>query len=209
MGLHRMLQSLQRWSTVLFENAQRIDFDLTLPGLWSITPCGKDRYCCGKCKCDNTTETFFILGGESAFTTIGSPATGLVSIASSLSSLPTSASIASSASSLPTSNPYPTPPRSDRSMKIGLGVGIPLTAIVVGAVAIWALRRELRLKKQMQEMHARMIPSSYDANENPDPTSPGMSTSTHDDSGITLEERLLVSTSQPNPVMVNELSSLN
>ena len=96
-------------------------------------------------------------------------------------------------------------------MKIGLAVGIPLTAIVFGAVAILVFWRERRSKKEMQETRARRIPSSYGASygatKNPqDSTSQGMSTTRTDHSGITPEERLSDFTAQPNPVTVNERS---
>ena len=96
-------------------------------------------------------------------------------------------------------------------MKIGLAVGIPLTAVVFGAVAILVFWRERRWKKEMQEMRAHGIPSSYGASYGatkypPNSTSQDMSTSRTDHSGMTPEDRLSNFTAQPNPRTVNELS---
>ena len=154
-------------------------------------------------------------GGDSAFTTIGSLATGSVSIDSSVSSLATSASIsssgsplpistsiASSATFLPTSSPSATPSQSNKSMKVGLAVGIPLTALVFGAVAIWVFRHEHHSKKQMQKMYAHKMPSSHNnANKNLDPSPQGMPTFTQHDSVTTPEGRFLYPTSYSIPVM--------
>lgn len=157
-------------------------------------------------------------GGDSAFITIGSLATSSVSIGSPVSSLVTSASIpssgfplriststASSASFLPTSSPSAAPSQSNKSMRIGLAVGIPLTALVFGAVAIWVFRHERHSKKQMEEMHAQKILSSSNTNKNPYINPQGLLTATQHDSGAIHEGRFLNSTSHSNPVTINGL----
>lgn len=129
--------------------------------------CGDNRFCCesdylsGKCTCGTDGNATSISSGVARTvifqdsTPVGTPTINVVSVLATSSSLPTttrtsttvstSSRSSSSVPSAPTASASPEDPEdepsSNRDLAIGLGIGIPLGVIAVGALIFFVWRR--------------------------------------------------------------------
>lgn len=147
-----------------------------------LTPCGDTTYCCGSCSCRNATQLLNIQGDPSPFVTVGfavSTSTSSVASTSSLSSFGSTSSTAAASStsaldpsglsSSATSSPSPSvQPAHDskNATKVGLGVGIPMAALIVALVGLLVWRERYWRRKRLQDKQERMVPSDWGSGNN-------------------------------------------
>jgi len=142
-----------------------------------VLSCGNSGYCCesdplSKCDCQTGDGTFTISGDLKPFTTIASSGSTLSTSAKTTSSGTTKPTTATSASTTPSSSPTNTsPPTSNTALKVGLGVGLPLAAALVGVVGVLAyfLRRRQRQRKDGDPSAVQFIPPTLPTEYKPDP----------------------------------------
>ena len=169
----------------MISRSKMLDSKLTFLGAALVTLCGgrSNSYCCGpctcaddQCRCDGVDGPFELKGSLNPYTTVG--AIGFAATQSTLTSFSASSTTSSISLSLSTSSttssislPLSTSsstsassvesPKSDNAINIGVGVGVPLTALFLSAVVVFFYRRDRRLKKRMQEMQTRLISSTH------------------------------------------------